>query len=200
MGMQLGDPTMRDGEVAPTAAPPPPPAPTAPPKYSPDGVHFMRTTQQVQVQLSQMADQKANMLLGVTFVIFTITVGQANAGNTQLPVLVLGGAAFVAALLAVLAVLPAVKVPPRPEGVANMLFFGSFTQLSEEEYVRRMCEITRDSRTIYEAFAHDIYQNGRVLAGKKYKLLGYAYRVLLVGLIASMAAFILPLVIAAVRG
>jgi len=185
---------MHDGEAAPVAKP------AVAPKYSADGVHFMRTTQQVQVQLSQMADMKANMLLGVTFLIFTITVGQANAGNTQLPVLVLGGSAFVAAILAVLAVLPAVKAPPRPTGVANMIFFGSFTQLSEEEYVERMIEIAGDSRTVYEAFAHDIYQNGRVLAGKKYKLLGYAYRVLLMGLLASMASFLLPLLIAAVRG
>lgn len=186
---------MRDGELAPAVVPT-----EAPKKYSADGVHFMRTTQQVQVQLSQMADTKANMLLGVTFVIFTITVGQANAGNTQLPVLVLGGAAFVSAVLAVLAVLPAVKAPPRPSGVANMLFFGSFTQLSEDEYVQRMCEIVGDSRTIYEAFAHDIYQNGRVLAGKKYRLLGYAYRVLLTGLVASMLTFLLPFILEAVIG
>jgi len=43
---------------------------------------------------------------------------------------------------------------------------------------------------VHEAFARDIYQNGKVLAGKKYRLLGWAYRVLLAGLVASLAAYV----------
>ena len=89
-----------------------------------------------------------------------------------------------------MAVLPSVKAPPRPDGPSNILFFGSFAQLPEKEYVARLVEIVGDSRTIYEAFAHDIYQNGRVLSTKKYKLLGYAYRVLLAGLIASLITYL----------
>jgi hypothetical protein len=37
---------------------------------------------------------------------------------------------------------------------------------------------------------HDLYQNGVVLERKKYRLLGYAYRVFLAGLCASFLAFI----------
>ena len=47
-------------------------------------------------------------------------------------------------------------------------------------------------RDSFEAFAHDIYQNGRVLAFKKYRFLGYAYRILLAGLIGALIAFLLP--------
>ena len=158
-----------------------------------DGVHLLRTTQQVQYQLSQMADQKASMLLGITFVIFTIAVGQSRAGAFQPAVLILGGAAFAAAFLAFLAVLPSVKGTLRQDGsVGNILFFGSFTHLSEQEYVDRILGIVANNQSVYEAFARDIYQNGRVLAGKKYKLLGYSYRVLLAGLVASMMAFWAP--------
>ena len=91
------------GPASPTPLPPPEQAPIV---YAPDGVHLLRTTQQIQYQLSQMADQKASMLLGITFVIFTISVSQAHNGPPPLPILVLGGAAFLAALLAVFAVLP----------------------------------------------------------------------------------------------
>lgn len=162
--------------------------------FSVDGVHLLRTTQMVQYQLSQMADQKASMLLGITFVIFTIAVGQAKLGEPQPALLILGAAAFVAAFLTVLAVLPSVKAGPKPD-ISNILFFASFTQLSEEEYVERLLEVVSDSRTVYEAFAHDIYQNGRVLALKKYKLIGYAYRVMLVGLSLSFLAFVAPMVV-----
>ena len=35
----------------------------------------------------------------------------------------------------------------------------------------------------------DIYQNGQVLQHKKYKYLGYAYRIFLTGLVLSFATF-----------
>jgi hypothetical protein len=163
--------------------------------FSSDAIHLLRTTQTVQYQLSQMADQKASMLLGITFVIFTISVGQARGGNTPLALIVLGCTAFVAAFLTVMAVLPAVKTPPRPEGPANVLFFGSFTQEQEDRYVEMLLEICGDTRMTFETIARDIYQNGSVLARKKYKLLGYAYRVLLVGLVLSAIAFIAPIIL-----
>ena len=176
---------MHDGQVEPIKTK----------TFAVDGVHLLRTTQQIQYQLSQMADQKASMLLGITFVIFTISVGQAKFGQPQPALLVLGAAAFVAAFLTVLAVLPSVKPGPKPDSIRNILFFASFTQLDEDEYVGRLLEVVSDSRTVYEAFAHDIYQNGRVLALKKYKLIGYAYRVMLVGLSLSFLAFVAPMVV-----
>ena len=161
--------------------------------FASDGVHLLRTAQQVQYQLSQMADQKAGMLLGITFVIFTISVGQAKLGRPEPALLILAATAFVAGFLTVLAVLPSVKPGPRPDSTRNILFFGSFTQLPEDEYVERLLTIVADSRTVYEAFAHDIYQNGTVLAFKKYRLIGYAYRVMLVGLSLSFLAFVAPM-------
>ena len=159
-----------------------------------DAVHLLRTTQQVQYQLSQMADQKASMLLGITFVIFTISVGQARVGAAPQPaLLILGAAAFVSAILAVSAVLPSIKPPPGAEGADNLLFFGVFSRMTQEEFVGHILDTVSDTRSVYEAFARNIYQNGRVLAGRKYRLIGYAYRVLLIGLILSFVTFAAPL-------
>jgi hypothetical protein len=54
-------------------------------------------------------------------------------------------------------------------------------------------------QTMYEAMAHDIYQNGQVLAHKKYRFLGYAYRILLTGLVASFVTFMIPFVVRGLR-
>jgi hypothetical protein len=108
---------------------------------------------------------------------------------------VLGAAAFAAAVLAVMAVLPSIKPSSAADGSDNLLFFGAFSRMSQDEFVARMLESVADTRTVYETFARDIYQNGRVLAFKKYRLIGYAYRVLLVGLILSFVAFVAPLVL-----
>lgn len=168
--------------------------PMGPRVYAPDFVQLLRTTQTIQYQLSQMADTKANLLMGTTFVIFTITLGQLkNSNHPPFALLILGTAAFAAALLAVTAVMPATKAPPRASGPSNVLFFGSFSQLSEEEYVKLLLDTCETHLGVFEAFAHDIYQNGRVLAQKKYRLLGYAYRTLITGLVASFVAFVVHL-------
>jgi hypothetical protein len=187
---------MADGERAAAAASPPVSIPGEASRhgFGPDAVQLLRTTQAIQYQLSQMADQKANMVLAITFVIFSLTLGQVKGGSAPpLPLLIMGFAAFVAATLAVMAVLPSVRaVPLSPEGPRNILFFGAFSQLSEEEFIERLLGSLKDNRAVFETFAHDIYQNGHVLAVKKYRLLGYSYRVLLVGLFFSAGAFAAP--------
>jgi hypothetical protein len=151
-------------------------------------VNVIRTAQQIHVSLSQMADQKANMLLAATFVIFTIAIGQVREMAEPLPLLILGGAAFCSAICAVLAVLPAADY--RGEGPINLLFFGSFSQLSEAEYLDRVIDTITDEEAAYRLMLTDLYQNGRVLERKKYRLLGWAYRIFLIGLIASFTAFV----------
>ncbi|WP_238995248.1 Pycsar system effector family protein [Sphingomonas solaris] len=160
-----------------------------PKPYTANSIDMLVAVHRAHVTLSQMADQKASILMGATFVIFTITIGQARGGTgAPLPLLILGGFAFFSAVLAVLAILPHVHTirSPRP----NLLFFGSFTQLGEEEYIDRLCEQMQSDDTIFATMARDIYQNGQVLEHKKYRLLGYAYRVFLVGLTASFLAFV----------
>ena len=163
------------------------------PRYPPNAVHMMRTTQLAHLQLSAMADQKASILMGASFVIFTITVGQARGAAAPLPLLILGGFAFLSAICAVMAVLPSISTR-RSKAPLNLLFFGSFTDLGEEEYVDRVTARLASDDSIYRTMAHDIYQNGCVLRHKKYRMLSWAYRIFLLGLIASAAAFVVQAV------
>ena len=160
--------------------------------YVPNAIHLVRTVQQGHLQLSSMADQKASILMGATFVIFTITIGQAKSGHAPTPLLILGAAAFFSAVCAVLAIIPATHY----RGVAgdNLLFFGSFTQLEEPEFIDRLLDRLESDDTVYRTMLHDLYQNGTVLERKKYRLLGYAYRIFLTGLTASFVAFLVEYV------
>jgi hypothetical protein len=160
-------------------------------RYSPNFVHVLRTTQTMHLQLSQMADQKASILMGATFLIFTITLAQAHDGLPPLPLAILGGFAFVSALLAILVVLPSAG---KGQGPLNLLFFGSFTTLEEADYVALLREHVTHDPGILETMARDIYQNGQVLRRKKYRLLSWAYRVFLAGLVLSFGAFVAEMV------
>lgn len=157
----------------------------------PNYVHVVRTAQTMHLSLSQMADQKASILMGATFVIFTIAVGQAKGGMPPLPLAILGGFAFLSAILAVSVVMPSVR-PPHADRDApvNLLFFGSFVQFSEADFVEALRARVHDDNDAFEIMARDLYQNGQILARRKYRLLGHAYRLLLAGLVASLCAVI----------
>ncbi|WP_246218553.1 Pycsar system effector family protein [Parasphingorhabdus halotolerans] len=153
-----------------------------------DAIYALRTTQQHHVQLSMMADNKANMLIGATFVVFTLAIGQSRAGNLSLPLLILAISAFAAALLAALAVMPATA--RRGDTPRNMLFFGSFGNMTEEDYIDHLLENEFVSQeTVYRTMLRDIYQMGAILQRKKYRFLGWAYRVFLTGLTLTLATF-----------
>lgn len=161
--------------------------------FSLNAIHTVRTVQQTHVQLSAMADHKASILMGATFVIFTITIGQARSDYLPAALLILGGAAFFSAVFAVLAILPATHY--RRLGTGNLLFFGSFTQMREEEFTEALLDRLATDESLYRTMLHDLYQNGMVLERKKYRLLGYAYRIFLAGLTLSFLAFIVQYLI-----
>ncbi|MBS0503923.1 MAG: hypothetical protein JSS55_09020 [Proteobacteria bacterium] len=158
-----------------------------PKRYAPDAIHLVRTTQQIQVQLSAMADHKASILMGATFVVFTITLNQTSKGAVAPEMLVLAGFALLSAAFAVMSVLPAVK--PKPGAPLNLLFFGSFTQLDQEDYIERLVGNLADEEEVYRTMARDIYQNGSVLRHKKYRYLALAYRTFLLGMVLTVITF-----------
>ncbi len=160
------------------------------PVYPPNAAHLMRTAQLAQIQLSAMADHKASILMGATFVIFTITIGQARTSSAPIPLLILGGAAFFSAICAVLAVLPITR-RRKPKGEPNLLFFGTFTQMEEDAFIEQLIGRLHSDDSIYRTMARDIYQAGSVLQNKKYRMLGWAYRLFLAGLVASCAAYVM---------
>ena len=152
-------------------------------------IQLLRTTQQHHVQLSLMADHKANMLIGATFVVFTLAIGQSHASSFSLPLLILAISAFSAAGLAAIAVMPATKI--RAGANPNMLFFGAFSKGSEEEFKEHLLANNLGSQEqVYRTMMRDIYQMGVVLERKKYRYLGLAYRVFLLGLSMTFVTYL----------
>lgn len=158
------------------------------PAYSPHAVHMLRTVQMSTLMLSQMADQKASMLMGASFVVFSLAVGQSLAGGLVWPLAVLALFAFLSALAAAIAVLPSAG-RPKPDGTRNRLFFGHLGDLDEEEWTRGILADLRADEGVFRLMLHDAWQNGEVLRRRKYRWLGYAYRLFIAGLLATLAAF-----------
>lgn len=151
--------------------------------HSNGAIYLLRTVQQHHVNLSNMADTKANILVGVSAVIFTMLVGQMKTGGLTLPVGILSVSTLLAAISAIIAVMPSAKGPAPGTREFNPLFFGSFGALTREQYCREMEKVLRDDPGVYTAMALDIYGIGSVLYRKKYRFLSYGYRIFLAGLI-----------------
>ena len=86
--------------------------------------------------------------------------------------------------------MPATKI--RAGSNPNMLFFGAFSKISEEEFQDQLlAENFVDQETVYRTMLRDIYQMGVVLERKKYRYLGLAYRVFLLGLSTTFITYLI---------
>jgi len=154
-------------------------------------IHFVRTATIANMTLSQMADSKASMLMGAIFVAFTISLGQAGDGVPPLPLLVLAISSSVAAVFAVMVVAPTFRPPRVPPGKENLLFFGVFAELDEQEWADQVIARLRTDETMFRTMLRDVWQNGRVLQRKKYRYLALAYWTFLGGFLIALTVFLI---------
>ena len=157
--------------------------------FSPQAIHLIRTAQVNGLTHARMADQKASILLGATFLVFSLSITRALTGEVPIALTVLATFAFASSLCAVLAVLPSVS---RSKGAAkhrNLLFFGHFAWMDEDEWTDELLERLETDERVYRTMAHDLYQNGVVLQAKKFRYLSFAYRIFITGLIVTLLVF-----------
>ncbi|MDB5020794.1 MAG: Phosphohydrolase, partial [Pedobacter sp.] len=76
----------------------------------------------------------------------------------------------------------------------NLLFFGNFYRMGLAEYDAGIQKMMEDSDFLYGSLIRDIYGQGVVL-GRKYRLLRIAYNVFMYGIVASVIAFIISIVV-----
>jgi hypothetical protein len=56
-----------------------------------------------------------------------------------------------------------------------------------------MMRLVADDEALCRAMLRDMYQNGQVLQRRKYRYLGYAYRLFLTGVVASFITLVVDL-------
>jgi hypothetical protein len=110
-------------------------------KWPSETIYSIRTMQQHHVQLSSMADQKANMLIGAAFLVLTLSIGQSQKNAFSLPLAILALSALISAGLAILAVMP--STAPKSAKGNNWLFFGTFTQVEETVFQEKVLTLLK---------------------------------------------------------
>lgn len=156
-------------------------------KASSAAIYLLRTTQQHHVQLSAMADLKANILITASSILLSVSIGLSSTDVGFRPSLaVLGLLTMVGLAFAVFAVLPKYWPGRRLDPKAptfNLLFFGHFSKISPEEFTEEILDLTTDYEKMVRTQAKDIYELGAYLEKYKYRFLRYAYAFFLAGLV-----------------
>ena len=152
--------------------------------------NLLRTVQQHHVQLSVMADTKASLLITISSIVLTIALSRSGDPHLRPALLTLAAACLLSLLLAIIAVLPTFAPRSVRKGRAprNVLFFGHFGMLSEEEFIAEVTPILESDAALYDAALRDIHGIGAYLYRKKYRFLRFAYVSLLTGFVFATAA------------
>ncbi|GAB3904277.1 Pycsar system effector family protein [Mucilaginibacter boryungensis] len=155
-------------------------------------------------RLSDMADQKAHILITVNSIILSAIISlvlkklDENA-FLAIPSFILLSISLVSMIFSILATRPHI-----PNGTytqqdmdnktVNLLFFGNFYRMNLEDYTHGMIKVMNDSDFLYGTLIKDVYSQGVVL-GRKYRLLRAAYNIFMFGLIVAVVAFIISSII-----
>ena len=160
--------------------------------------NILRVNHGNQMRLGLMADQKANIMITVASIVFSITIANLDNEVMKWPLLAFAVGSFFSLLFAIFAIIPSTDYPTkkgskeidRDSPLFNPLFFGHFAHLPIEEYKEDYAKTLMTDDKVYDAMAGDIYGQGKVLALGKYKYLKWSYSSFLWGMVGAITVFI----------
>ena len=163
-------------------------------------VGVIQNTKDFNVQLTTLSDQKANIVIAASSLIITFGLRPLGSydGLIFLAILVLIVGAALALLFAILSVTPLFQKQAKKMEINsptfNPLFFGHYTDVDMDDYIKHMVEVLKDQDQLYEAMLKDIYQMGLVLKHRKYKYLAYSYNLFFLGICLCLVILAIALV------
>lgn len=164
--------------------------------FEPEYINVLISAHAGNLELSNMADSKASILLGASFVVFGLSISDIAAGKASVPLVVLTLFSFIATVLGVLTVRPARlrdwKVQP---GKANIMFFGSYTNVTKDQFVEQCVRTLADPEASMRAMAADIYDHGKLLKSDKFRWLYWSYTAFLWGMWITAAVVLADLLL-----
>ncbi|MFK8056961.1 MAG: Pycsar system effector family protein [Saprospiraceae bacterium] len=154
---------------------------------------LFRLVSKNQYTLNSMIDRKSNILISVNAIILSVILGTVYGQLDSDPHLIYPVALMLLTNIASIAFAIFATRPELKHGKSdstNLLFYGNFNEMNEEDYVEKMTSLMYQGDELYKVIAKDTYHLGQTI-GKKFNLLRKSFHVFLIGIIVSVAAFIL---------
>lgn len=166
---------------------------------------MFRVASRNQINLISIADNKANMIIGINAILISVIMALIGSGITIggtpfvqkleliIPFSILLLSCLVSVVFAILAAKPHIISTTRGHRVSK-LFFDNFAHQALEQYIVEMHKVLESSEATYDQLIIDLYNNGLVLK-RKYGLLDIAYRIFMIGFILSVISSFLSIII-----
>lgn len=167
------------------------------------GIETMfRLTSRNHLDLSGMADSKANIMISINSIIMSVVMGSLMSkldSNEHLyyPTVLLLLVNLASLIYAILSLRPNVSDGKFTRDDienqrTNLLFFGNFHKMSRRDYHWGMNKLMENANFLYSNLIDDVYFLGVVLA-RKYKLLRTSYNIFMYGMVLVVIAYIISL-------
>ena len=165
---------------------------------------FFRTSYRNHINLSAIADSKANIMISVNAILISVIISAISYKNItettpmiMMPTVIFLVTGLTSLTFAVLSARPKVTslnkdVHDKERIKQNLFFFGNFVTLRLDEYEEAMDAIFRDGELLYGNLVRDLYHLGQVL-DKKYRYLTLSYNIFIAGFIATVVFFMIAL-------
>lgn len=163
-----------------------------------------RSVYDYHINLTSIADNKANMMISINTIIMSIVITLFGTGftfSTQnefsslrfvFPMAFLLLTSLLTVVFAILSARPNVTNKEKFElsnKDSSILFFGNFAQLQLKEFVDRIEELKKEKNELYNSMSVDIYYLGSVLV-KKYRYLSWSYNIFMFGMVICAVGFV----------
>jgi predicted metal-dependent HD superfamily phosphohydrolase len=161
---------------------------------------MFKTSLRNHIDLSTLADNKANIMLSVNALIITIVMPLAASfvkGNIYglIPMILLLLTCLTSMIFATLATRP-IKMGGLTDeqtissGKSNLFFFGNFYRMTFDKYEKGMIEVISDNSKLDNSIMRDLFFLGSSL-GRKYRQLRICYTIFMWGVIITVLTFAL---------
>ena len=165
-----------------------------------------RATYRNHINLSQIADEKANMMISINTIIMSVIITVVGSGFTftgqsfvesmryTVPIAFLLLGSLFSVIFAVISARPnvtskKVNLEKIRKKKSSVLFFGNFSNMKLQEFITNMHELMSDKDLLYDNMTVDLYYLGLVLTDK-YRMLRISYNIFMGGLVFAVVAFI----------
>ncbi len=167
-------------------------------KKSKSAQMMFKTTLRNQIDLTNIADNKANIMLSINSLLITLGIPlllPKVMEDTKLlfPTVVLLLTCVLSIVFATMATRP-VKMTGMTDpslieqGKSNLFFFGNFYRMDMETYRQSLHKVLLSDELLDNSIVNDLYFLGRTL-GNKYRRLRITYNIFMIGMVCTVIAF-----------
>lgn len=168
-------------------------------------INLIRTTQRNYIDLTNIADNKANILISINSLMLTVLIPIVFSNydfimkyKLFIPIILLSVTFLTTIVCASLVITPFSinrRFKKQTESKTEMkspFFFQNYADKSFDEYIQQLKDSTKQKHIVSRVLAYDLYEFGLNLSSK-YKMIRLTYKLFYTGMIISFAILILRL-------